>query len=315
MAVFHLNFINDHGDLDGLKTSGSLAKMSSLRRLQSWHLILSHLLVAGGGSATACAPCKVIHAVTLGIARVGVCRARLKFADSHVFFGQIEVYRAVPCVWFGLVFSFAVVIPIVLFINMWDQEDHHDWDVLQKVFIQWLMCLPTGIIAGYVASKMFLNAISASFFQWMCEDMETSVILRNEFEQETGGLFNKVADVTRSATVFQMSIEQLAGVQRSRTLEMWFVAKCDTNVGEGLKELLNNGKWHQAAKMATEARKDEKLQERIDYFGRQLIKVVHITNTQSDISNRVAIPEDWKKHHEGNAHLGHFLGGGDANGV
>ena len=75
MAVFHLNFINDHGDLDGLKTSGSLAKMSSLRRLQSWHLILSHLLVAGGGSATACAPCKVIHAVTLGIARVGVCRA------------------------------------------------------------------------------------------------------------------------------------------------------------------------------------------------------------------------------------------------
>jgi len=228
----------------------------------------------------------------------GVKFPRLKFTSAKLLWGHVELYKLVPCVWFSIMASFVIVVPLcVFYYEKAGVLEKDRWNLMSRV-------IPGCVVAAYTIGTLYLQAASSTFLQWLSTPLEYALNDRL-LEIEKGGLFVQIATRVGYCTITVAEAEAMASM---RSAELWqkcvFLRRCvkkgftEVPIKEisTIEESMRKGRWYQANKKLGEL--VENLQH--SHFSEvrkyvangRFITNIHIVDTASDASFEVDLPAE-----------------------
>jgi hypothetical protein len=229
----------------------------------------------------------------------GVKFPRLKFTSSTIFWGRIELYKLVPCVWFSIMASFVLVVPMCVFqFEKQDVLQVERWNLMART-------IPACVIAAYTIGTLYLQAASSTFLWWLSTPLEYALNDRL-FEMQSGGLFVQIANRMDYCTI---TVAEVEGMASMRSAELWFncsLFRLSTNQEvtdatiediDEVEKCMRNGQWQKANSKLQLWQRDiashqKFAQIRRDAAAARMIKHIHIVDTASDASFWVDVPKE-----------------------
>jgi hypothetical protein len=220
---------------------------------------------------------------------------KLKYTSGKIFNDKVHLFKLVPCVWFSMMVSFLVIVPMCIF-----GLDRHSWELQasSKTWIMVLRVMPSCTVAAYAIGNLYLQACNSTFSHWLSSPIEYAITER-QFEVEMEGLYAKL---TKHADYFVVTIQEIEALAAMRSVEMWlrwntlkhFCSASDQKELYEAEAEMNEGRWPRANKILgvlldrnKESNKEQKgqfRQAREAVLQHCLIHHVYVVDTKADIS-------------------------------